>query len=165
MVEVEKAMLLADMEDPNPMSTRDIGLFLFGGEQKTIKPVAQLDPVTGMPKRYQSGARKGQIVTKNEPIHKDITGLFHNEGARTESGQWAVSDPALKKFNHPIIDTLLLMRQVSKDISTYFKGYSDLVWRTTEDTGIIHHSLHHCSTGTGRLSSTKPNLQNVTTED
>lgn len=148
--------------DPNPHSTLQIGLMLFGGTHKYLAPVAQLDPKTGMPKVYKSGPRKGQVVLKNESHETVIIGTYEGMGTKTPSGQWAVSNDAISHLKDPIVEALLEMRTLSKDISTYYVGYGALVWGTS---GLIHHSLNHCSTGTGRLSCTSPNLQNTTTED
>lgn len=91
-----------------------------------------------------------------------MIGIFEGQGTKTASGEWAVGDAAIKDFKHPILEKIKEMRTLSKDIVTYYEGYSNLTWGTT---GLIHHSLNHCSTGTGRLSCTSPNLQNTTTEE
>jgi DNA polymerase-1 len=48
-------------------------------------------------------------------------------------------------------------REMHKDLSTYYDGYTKLVW---ED-GIIRPNYQNCATRTGRQSCTQPNLQNV----
>jgi DNA polymerase I len=150
------------IHDPNPNSNVHIGLMLFGGIQKYLSSEAQLDAVTGMPKMYKTGPRKGHPVLKNMPQETKIFGTYEGLGTKTPSGQWAVGNDALSKFKDPVVQCILEMRGLSKDIATYYEGYSELVWGSTN---LIHHSLNHCSTGTGRLSCTSPNLQNTTTED
>ena len=59
---------------------------------------------------------------------------------------------------HPIIDEILEFRGVKKLLSTYiepFPGYISPV------TGKIHTTFNQALTATGRLSSSKPNLQNI----
>ena len=160
--EVRSIMESYDIVDPNPASNRDLGLLLFGGESTYTMPIEQEDPVTGETKRYKSGTRKGEPVTKNETFSRTVIGIFEGHGTKTASGEWAVGDAAIKDFKHPILEKIKEMRTLSKDIVTYYEGYSNLTWGTT---GLIHHSLNHCSTGTGRLSCTSPNLQNTTTEE
>jgi DNA polymerase-1 len=160
--EVRDIMESYDIVEPNPASNADLGLLLFGGESKYMMPVAQLDAKTGMPKLFKTGPRKGMVVTKNEPYSRTVIGIFEGQGEKTASGKWAVGDSILKDLKHPVLDKIKEMRSLSKDISTYYEGYSNLTWGVTE---IIHHSLNHCNTATGRLSCTSPNLQNTTTED
>lgn len=59
---------------------------------------------------------------------------------------------------HPIINEILEFRGVKKLLSTYiepFPGYISPV------TGKIHTTFNQAQTATGRLSSSKPNLQNI----
>jgi len=67
----------------------------------------------------------------------------------------------LRKLEHPILSKVLKMRELTKQISTYFDGYSNLVWSD----GLIHGNLNHCQTATGRLSSSNPNLQNISNKE
>lgn len=48
-------------------------------------------------------------------------------------------------------------RGIAKELSTYVISLSELIYPD----GMIHGSLHQCSTSTGRLSSMQPNLQNM----
>lgn len=60
-----------------------------------------------------------------------------------------------------IVEYLLERAKVEKLKGTYFEGFpkrhSEMEW---ED-GIIHGSLNQCVTGTGRLASSGPNIQNL----
>ena len=58
---------------------------------------------------------------------------------------------------HPIIDKILLYRQVSKLNSTYIDGLLKLTGRD----GRIHTWFDQTITATGRISSSEPNLQNI----
>ena len=62
---------------------------------------------------------------------------------------------------HPIIDDLMIYRKVSKQYSTYAEGLKKYI---CED-GRIHTEFNQCVTQTGRLSSTNPNLQNISVRD
>jgi len=49
-------------------------------------------------------------------------------------------------------------RRIHKDLNTYYMGLLKLVWPTDS---CLHGSINHCTTGTGRLSSSSPNMQNI----
>ncbi|HCH9033726.1 TPA: hypothetical protein NNT01_004480 [Salmonella enterica] len=58
------------------------------------------------------------------------------------------------------------MKKLIKDTTTYYlveddKGKQSGMLQYVEPNGIIHHQLNNCATVTGRLSGSKPNLQNV----
>lgn len=61
---------------------------------------------------------------------------------------------------HPIIETILEHRKLSKLLSTYLLGLKPLI---NKQTGHIHTHFQQMVTVTGRLSSTEPNLQNIPT--
>lgn len=61
---------------------------------------------------------------------------------------------------HPLIETLLEYRQLSKLLSTYLLGLKPLL---NPETGRIHTHFNQMATVTGRLSSAEPNLQNIPT--
>lgn len=62
---------------------------------------------------------------------------------------------------HPIIDDLMQYRKWQKIYSTYAQG---LIKYIDED-GKIHTSFNQCISETGRLSSSAPNLQNISVRD
>ena len=59
---------------------------------------------------------------------------------------------------HPIINEILEYRGVKKLLSTYIEPFPAYV---SETTGKIHTTFNQALTATGRLSSSKPNLQNI----
>ena len=62
------------------------------------------------------------------------------------------------KGEHKIIEYILDYRELAKLSTTYVKALPELINRTT---GRVHTSFNQAVTGTGRLSSTEPNLQNI----
>lgn len=62
---------------------------------------------------------------------------------------------------HPIVSEILLYRKYAKLISTYVTGLSSHIY---ED-GKIHAIFNQALTQTGRLSSSEPNLQNISVRD
>ena len=59
---------------------------------------------------------------------------------------------------HPIINKILEYRAVKKLLSTYIEPFPNYV---SPITGKIHTTFNQALTATGRLSSSKPNLQNI----
>ena len=59
---------------------------------------------------------------------------------------------------HPIIKKILEYRAVKKLLSTYIEPFPEYV---SAKTGKIHTTFNQALTATGRLSSSKPNLQNI----
>ncbi|SYV95394.1 DNA polymerase I, partial [Mycoplasma putrefaciens] len=62
---------------------------------------------------------------------------------------------------HPIVSMLLEHRKFSKLYSTYLKGFEKFIY----DDNKIHTIFNHTLTNTGRLSSTDPNIQNISIQD
>ena len=61
-------------------------------------------------------------------------------------------------YKHPIINEILEYRGVKKLLSTYIEPFPNYV---SPRTGKIHTTFNQALTSTGRLSSSKPNLQNI----
>ncbi len=62
------------------------------------------------------------------------------------------------KGKHPIIDAILVYRQMTKLKSTYIDALPKLI---NPKTGRVHTSYNQAIASTGRLSSSDPNLQNI----
>lgn len=62
---------------------------------------------------------------------------------------------------HPIIPAIIRYRKVSKFLSTYVEPYGPLIATSP----VIHTMFNQTLTQTGRLSSSKPNLQNIPVRD
>jgi DNA polymerase I-like protein with 3'-5' exonuclease and polymerase domains len=167
---IEEYMDKVGIVDPNPSSNDHLSLLLFGGIQKyTVSSPMVRD---GEEVRFKSGKRKGEVRTTKVELTKYIKELFLSDV------DWAMKKKGFYKTNDEVINTLLgkykstreghaslkLLRTIleyrkfNKDLNTYYRGLLDLRWPTD---GCIHGNLNLCSTDTGRLSSSKPNLQNM----
>ena len=75
----------------------------------------------------------------------------------------STSADVLEKLNgfHPIIGELLEYRKLSKIYGTYAEGLQRFICSD----GKIHTLYNQCATQTGRLSSSDPNLQNISVRD
>ena len=59
---------------------------------------------------------------------------------------------------HPIINEILEYRGIRKLLSTYIEPFPTFI---SQQTGKVHTTFNQALTATGRLSSSKPNLQNI----
>ena len=90
--------------------------------------------------------------------------LFSEEGfglepkKKTAKGQPSTNEEALKLLDHPLVDLILSYRTLTKLNSTYLEALPKQINRRT---GRLHTSYHQAVTATGRLSSSKPNFQNI----
>ncbi len=76
---------------------------------------------------------------------------------KTSTGKPSTDASVLKKLDHPLVDALLEYRELEKLRSTYVDGYLPLIGPD----GRIHTRFNQMAATTGRLSSDRPNLQNI----
>lgn len=83
-----------------------------------------------------------------------------DKAKKTKTGQYSTSEDVLQKLQHlhPIIPLILDYRSLSKLKSTYIDSLPTLI---NPRDGRIHTSYNQAVAATGRLSSNKPNLQNI----
>jgi DNA polymerase I-like protein with 3'-5' exonuclease and polymerase domains len=156
--------------DINPMSAKQLGIYLFGGEHKYSAKEHMLDDL-GDFVNYKSGARKGQLRYKKVDRTVNIKGkIFPASDYTTKgsAGAWGTGEQVLKDIirdtkvdinDKAFCQEILDIRQLQKDFKTYYVGFSKLRWPTD---GMIHANFIHCKTDTGRLSCRNPNLQQLT---
>ncbi len=89
-------------------------------------------------------------------------GLSKRKSKRTKSGHYSTAVQVLEalKDEHPIAEFILEQRSLQKLLSTYVDQLPTMVNPTTKR---IHSDFSQTSAGTGRLSSSNPNLQNIPT--
>ena len=154
--ELTQVMSAHDSALDNPGSNKQVAIWLFGGSIKDTIDVSVLNE-DGTEYRYKSGKRKGQVKTKKQHIFREITGIHKPDPSWTNATGYSVDNTILKKLKNADTKKLLRLRELDKDLDTYYRGLAEL----THADGRIHGSLNNCSTNTGRLSSSKPNLQNI----
>lgn len=139
-------------------SNHHLSAVLFGGEVKVKQRVLMQDD-NGNPVVYKSGQKKGELRYKFEEVVVSSAGA-HDPKPEWETktkGVYQSNNDVLDELSSPLVDYIKERRKLTKDLSTYYVGYKKLMWPD----GCIHPSLNHCVARTGRLSCTKPNLQNV----
>lgn len=155
-------------EEVNTKSKEQISRTLFGGVFTYKVDVPMLDD-TGKEVLFKSGPRKGQVRTKKETHTSLIKGLCEypplKEWETKKEGVYKVDEHVLSRVLdktrrmecNDFIKTLMEIRKLQKDITTYYEGFGKLVWPD----GLIHPNFNHAATSTGRLSSSGPNFQNL----
>ena len=80
-------------------------------------------------------------------------------GKKNKSGSYSVDEETLIELAdyHPVVPLILQYRKTAKLLSTYVTGM-----KTAVKSGRVHTEFNQTVTTTGRLSSTNPNLQNIT---
>lgn len=131
-------------------------------DQKTLDDIAhqtqaRLDTLTDA-----IYAAAGETFNINSPKQLGEV-LFDRLQLPTSGKKRSTSADVLEKLLgiHPIIADLLEFRKYQKLYSTYAEGLKKYI----HPDGRIHTIYNQCSTQTGRLSSTEPNLQNISVRD
>ncbi len=92
------------------------------------------------------------VVNINSP--DQLLDVFSKLGFQLDN----TDEKALKKVAHPLAELILDYRGHKKLISTYGEAILRKIDRIT---GRLHFTLHQLGADTGRLSSEKPNIQNI----
>ena len=89
-------------------------------------------------------------------------GLKH--GKKSKTGGFSTNVDILEELSdqHEIVPLIIEYRKYSKLLSTYVEGFKPLI---DKDTSLVHTTFYQTLTTTGRLSSRKPNLQNIPVRD
>ena len=162
-----------ELGEINLGSPSQITALLWGGDLRYKEDVVTTTS-DGTPILYKTGARAGEAKTRKVDRLVEVAPLcgpeikaeFTNKGWEQNS-----SAATLNRILNSVVTTkdaagyarprllcgdLIELRELSKTINTYFKPYIEYTIG-----GRIHPQYNHCITQTGRLSSSKPNMQNI----
>ena len=94
---------------------------------------------------------------------KQIGEILYNKMGLSANRKMSTSFEALKEISHehPIVEMILEYRKYFKLVSTYTEGLKVHI----RNDGKIHAKFNQALTATGRLSSSDPNLQNISVRD
>jgi DNA polymerase I-like protein with 3'-5' exonuclease and polymerase domains len=146
-------------DDFNANSVDHLSAFLYGGNIKE-----RYQRAIG---HFKSGNRAGEIKYKWEERLREfprrINPLPGTELAK--EGLFSTDERTLRSLKgnkeaKTILDLLLTRATLEKRKSTYYQGLTKLIDEHNWSKGVIHGQLNQCVARTGRLSSSKPNLQN-----
>lgn len=140
-----------------------ISCMLYGG---TIKDETRI-PIG----EFKSGKKIGQTRYKVLEVEYELPRLVEPlKGSElAKEGYFGTSEPVLLSLRatgkvKKVINALLERRGLEKLRNTYFNGIPDRIDEHHWSDNCVHGQLNQCVTGTGRLSATNPNQQNMTKE-
>ena len=143
----------------NPSSNEHLSVLLYGG---TIK-VKRRETI-GI---FKTGDKKGQVKEKwvEHEIKFDrlVSPLKGSE--LTKEGYFSTDEATLKslrgtKYAKELVELILTRATLEKRLTTYYTGLVDLRLHMNWPVNKLHGQLNQCVAKTGRLSSSRPNLQN-----
>lgn len=147
---------LHGLDSFNPSSVDHLNAFLYGGILSFRRKVP--DGV------YKTGTRKGEPKEKWETYEvtlpqrcKPIKGT-----ELKKEGLYSVDDSTIKRLKgaKDIRDLILTRAVLQKRLTAYYRGLDELITEHNWKQDKLHGVLNQCVARTGRLSSSKPNLQN-----
>lgn len=150
-MEMELVEVLADMEIE--------GIKVDGLILKTLSKEMAAE-LKKLEKKIYKGAGEEFNISSPKQLSKI---LFENLGftptKKTKTG-FSTDESVLRALaeEHKFVEMILQYRKTAKLKSTYVDGISALI---DSSTGRVHGSLNQTVTATGRLSSSRPNLQNI----
>jgi DNA polymerase I-like protein with 3'-5' exonuclease and polymerase domains len=106
-------------------------------------------------KKLRKAIREYPLPRLVEPLK----GSKNAKGFATDEGTLKRLKPSGKAKQ--IISLLLRKRELDKKVGTYYHGIPKLATEYEWEDDLLHGQLNHCRAATGRLSSTKPNQQNL----
>jgi DNA polymerase I-like protein with 3'-5' exonuclease and polymerase domains len=141
-------------------SPDQLSAFLYGG---VIKQTVKVHD--GF---FKSGARKGEPRYRNQEVPHQLPRLYQPlRGTElAKEGMFSTNEDTLLKLKgkRGPLKALLELSKLDKLNGTYYKGLPKLNAEMHWKPGYLHGNFNQCVAATGRLSSTKPNLQNFASE-
>ncbi|MBT9145725.1 MAG: DNA polymerase I [candidate division WS2 bacterium] len=148
----------------NPNSGDHLSVFLYGG---TLELDSKED--------YIFSYKDGRTATKTRNIKVPFTskGLFKplEKTELAKMGFYATNEPTLTALSKTakgeykkVLDTILKRAKLEKLRGTYYHGYLKRIEEMGWEDNNIHSNFNQCVAQSGRLSSTKPNVQNIADE-
>jgi DNA polymerase I len=144
----------------NFASNDHLSAFLYGGVVKE-----ESKEHSGF---FKSGAKAGQPKYKNIVIEHSLPRLYQPiKGTEmSKEGNFSTNEDTLRKLKGKpgVIQDILELSKLEKLNGTYYEGLIKLRKEMCWKEGMLHGSFNQTTAQTGRLSSSRPNLQNFATE-
>ena len=153
-----------NIEEFNTQSGDHLSVLLYGG---TI--TISRKEIVGV---YKGGDRKGQEKQGWKDYSYTLPRLFNPlpKSELKKPGFWATGEDILKqlkcrdKAGKRVIEIILSLAKNEKMCNTYYNGLPKLRETMNWPKNMLHGNLNQVTARTGRLSSTKPNLQNMSSD-
>jgi len=136
-----------------------LSAFLYGGTVvQTVKQAAGI---------FKTGERKGQVKFQNVDIKHKLPRLVEplKNSELKKPGFYATDEGTLKQLKGPFakkyVSLILRLAKLDKLIGTYYEGLPKLNKTMDWTEGMLYPNYNQCVTQTGRLSSSRPNGQNL----
>ncbi len=144
----------------NWASGDQLSAFLYGGTvSQTVKQHVGF---------FKTGVRKGEPKYKNVVIEHQLPRLYEPlpKSELAKDGYWSTNEDTLLKLKGKKgpLKILLELSKMEKLLGTYYAGLPKLNAEMHWPRGILHGTFNMVVAQTGRLSSSKPNLQNFAGE-
>jgi DNA polymerase I-like protein with 3'-5' exonuclease and polymerase domains len=143
----------------NPNSNDHLSCLLYGGALNLRRR-----EVIGL---FKTGAKAGEVKEKWIDYQLELPRLVKPlKGSElAKEGYWSTDEQTLRNLNgsrksKEVIELLLTRAELEKRVSTYYRGLLKLSETMKWKEHHIHGQLNQCVARTGRLSSSRPNLQN-----
>jgi DNA polymerase I-like protein with 3'-5' exonuclease and polymerase domains len=143
-------------------SNDQLSAFLYGGKVDEL--------VRELAGTFKSGKQRGQPKYVKKIIEHILPRLVtplpksemskENVFSTSADTLKVLKGPAAKKYVGPLLE----MARLEKLISTYYRGIPELTKKMAWQNNMVHGQFNQCVAATGRLSSSKPNLQNFAGE-
>lgn len=159
--ELNQLELLYEIEQPLTIILADMEIEGFPLDKKTITDlgIQYKEKITTLTSEIYKLADKEFNI--NSP--KELAEILYDKLGLKGNKRMSTSVEYLKELinDHPIVSKILEYRKYSKLLSTYVVGFLSSI----HEDGKIHATFNQALTQTGRLSSSEPNLQNISIRD
>jgi DNA polymerase I-like protein with 3'-5' exonuclease and polymerase domains len=117
---------------------------------------------------YKTGTKAGQPKYKNIIIEHRLPRIYQplKGSEMAKAGNYATDEATLRKLkgNKSLVNMLLELSKLEKLNGTYYNGLIKLRKEMNWEEGMLHGNFNQTTAQTGRLSSSRPNLQNFASE-
>jgi DNA polymerase I-like protein with 3'-5' exonuclease and polymerase domains len=176
LVEIDKDLYdYHNIEEFNANSGDHLSVLLYGGTITIPRKV-----LIGI---YKTGERKGEdkygwqdftfdLPQLVKPLRNTLLKKSKGEDNKPDQSKpqlWSTGEDVLRSLKarglaKKIVDLILERAKLEKLVGTYYKGLPELIEQMDWEEDTIHGQFNQCQARTGRLSSSRPNMQNMVSD-